>query len=121
LNPPGCVPVDHGRDDVAVLGMRLLTHHDYVTVCDGRVNHGVTADSEAEQCPIADEFLGQVPGVPDGQSPGVPDDPLGQVLRPGGNLAVEGDRNRGRVLEREVHRVRQVLRLQADGGLPGQA
>jgi len=53
---------------VAVLGLRLLAHHDNVSVRSGGVNHGVTADSEAEQCPVADEFLGQIPSVPDGRA-----------------------------------------------------
>ena len=105
------LPVDHGSYYVAVLGLRLSAHHDYVAVRDGGVDHGVTTDSEEEQCPVADEILGQLPGVPD--------KPLGQVLRPGGDLAIEGNGDVGRVLGREVHRARQVLDLKADMGSPG--
>lgn len=39
--------------------------------------------------------LGRSHVSPDGQSPGIPDDPLRQVLRPGGYLTEERDRNRG--------------------------
>jgi len=52
-----CLSVNHGRYNVAALGLRLLAHHDYIAVRDGGVNHRVTADSEAEQCPVSDEFL----------------------------------------------------------------
>jgi hypothetical protein len=32
-----------------------------------------------EQCPVADQLLGQLPSIPDRQRPSVPDDLLGQV------------------------------------------
>ena len=33
-----CLPVNHGRYNFAVLGLRLPTHHDYVAVRDGGLN-----------------------------------------------------------------------------------
>lgn len=63
-----CLPVNHGRHDVAVLGLRLLAHHDYVSVCNGGVNHGVTADSEAEQRPSPTSSLGRSQVSPMGRA-----------------------------------------------------
>ena len=62
----------------AVIGLRLPTHHHYVAVRYSGVDYRVTADS-VEQCPVADQLLGQLSSIPDRQRPSVPDDLLGQV------------------------------------------
>ena len=80
--------VEHGRDDVAVVGRRLLPHDDPVAVADGRVDHGVTDDLEQEQLALADELPGQREDVLD--------DLLGQDRATGGDPADDRDVGRRR-------------------------
>ena len=51
--------VDHGGDDLAVLGDGLATDDDPVAVADRRVDHRVAADLEQEQLAVPDELAGE--------------------------------------------------------------
>ncbi len=55
----GRLAVEHGGDDVAVVGVRLRTHHDPVAVADGRVDHRLAADLQHEQVALAHELAGK--------------------------------------------------------------
>src|SRR6478609_3812074 len=78
----GGLVVEHGRDDVAVVGGRLLAHDDPVAVADRGVDHRVADDLEQEQLALADDLLGQREDVLD--------DLLGQDRSAGRDTAHHG-------------------------------
>ena len=51
--------VDHRRDDLAVLGVRLLADDHPVAVADGGLHHRVTGHLQHEQVALAHEFAGE--------------------------------------------------------------
>jgi hypothetical protein len=55
----GGFAVDHGRDDLAVLGVLLLADDHPVPVRDGRVDHRVAGDLQHEQAALADKLPGK--------------------------------------------------------------
>ena len=71
--------VEHRRDDVAVVGARLLAHDDPVAVADRRVDHRVADDLEQEQRALADDLAGEREDVLD--------DLLGRDRHTGGDPA----------------------------------
>ena len=58
-NFDGCFLIQHGRNDIAVLGGLLLTHDDPIAITDGGVNHGISDDFQHEEVPIADQLTRQ--------------------------------------------------------------
>ncbi len=75
--------VDHGGDDVAVVGHRLLAHHDDIPMGDGCVDHRVAPHAQREQGASADQLGGQ------GQE--LLDVFLGWDWRAGGDGSQQGD------------------------------
>src|SRR5262245_55826690 len=55
----GGLAVDHGGNDVTVLGFRLLAHDNPVTVADRRLDHRVTLDLQQEQRALPDQLSRQ--------------------------------------------------------------
>ena len=78
----GRLAVEHGRDDVAVLGGRLLPDDHPVAVADRGVDHRVADHLEQEELAVADQLLGQREDVLDGL--------LGEDRSTGGDPADDG-------------------------------
>ncbi len=55
----GGFAIDHGGDDLALLGVLLGTDHDKVTIADGQVDHGIAYDFEEEEFALSYEGLGE--------------------------------------------------------------
>ena len=79
----GGLVVEHGRDDVAVVGIGLLPHDDPVPVADGGLDHRVADHLQQEELALADELLGQREDLLDGL--------LGHDRHTGRDAAQDGD------------------------------
>jgi hypothetical protein len=92
----GRLAVDHGGDDVPILGVGLLSHDHPVAIGDRRFDHGITRDSQQEQGALTDDLFRQREDVLDyllGEHRTTSGDPANyrNEDRPGaGRLAVQG-------------------------------
>jgi hypothetical protein len=117
----GGLAVDHGRDDVAVLGVGLLADDHPVAVGDRGVDHRVADDLEHEQRAAADQLAGEREDVLDGL--------LGQHGAAGGDAPDDRDVGRLRaggaggglvvVLVRDGQRRRRGERSRRDADVDG--
>ena len=51
--------IDHGCDDLALVGILLGADYDVIAIADGDINHGVADDFEEEQFAVSDEGFGE--------------------------------------------------------------
>ena len=50
----GGFAIDHGGDDLALLGIFLGTDYDKVAITDGQIDHGVAYDFQEEEFALSD-------------------------------------------------------------------